>query len=134
MAKQTVFDPQGRTWTIREVWAPPIGGLPPNAWADDALDGTGPVLVQLPFALILGLIGLVVSFLMWLLAFPLGLLHLSFFPPLIEAERAGEPHVKMTWKARSRQNGPEVIERIAQAIRDDRLRADVEGASFVRFD
>jgi hypothetical protein len=40
----------------------------------------------------------------------------------------------MTWKARSRQNGPEVIERIAEAIRDDRLRADVEGASFVRFD
>lgn len=30
--------------------------------------------------------------------------------------------------------GPEVIERIARAFRDDRLRADVEGASFVRFD
>jgi hypothetical protein len=40
----------------------------------------------------------------------------------------------MTWKARNRQNGPEVIEQIAQAIRDDRLRgADLEGASFVRF-
>jgi hypothetical protein len=82
----------------------------------------------------LALIGLVVSFVMWLLEFPLALVHLSFSPPLIEAERTGEPHVKMTWKALSRQNGPEVIERIAQAIRDDRLRAEVEGASFVRFD
>jgi hypothetical protein len=90
-----------------------------------------PFLVQLPLALI----GLLFSLLLWLLEFPLALLPLSFFPPLIEAERAGEPQVKMTWKARSRQNGPEVIERIAQAIRDDRLRgADVEGASFVRFD
>ena len=130
MAKQTVHDPQGRTWTIREVWGRPIPGLPPNAWADDAFDGSGTFLVELPLALI----GLLLSFLMWLLQFPLALLRLSFFPPLIEAERAGEPHVKMTWKARSRQNGPEVIARIAQAIRDDRLRADVEGASFVRFD
>ena len=130
MAKLTVSDPQGRTWTIREVWTRPIGGLPPNAWADDAFDGTWPFLLQLPLALI----GLVLSLLMWILAFPLALLHLSFLPPLIEAERAGEPHVKMTWKTRSRQNGPEVIERIAQAIRDDRLRTDVEGASFVRFD
>jgi hypothetical protein len=130
VANQTVSDPQGRTWTIREVWASPIRGLPPNAWADDAFDGVLPLLVQLPLALI----GVVVSFLVWLLEFPRALLHLSFFPPLIEAEREGEPHVKMTWKARSRQNGPEVIERIAQAIRDDRLRTDVEGASFVRFD
>lgn len=131
MAKQTVLDPQGRTWTVREVWTPPIGGLPPNAWADDALDGPSTLfLLQLTLALI----GLLLSFLLWLLAFPLALLRVSFFPPLIEAERAGEPHVKMTWKARSRQNGPEVIERIAQAIRDDRLRTDVEGASFVRFD
>jgi hypothetical protein len=129
VAKQTVSDPQGRT--IREVWATPIPGLPPNAWADDALDGSWSLLLELPLALI----GLLVSFLMWLLQFPLALLHLSFFPPLIEAERAGEPHIKMTWKARSRQNGPEVIERIAQAIGDDRLRGeDVDGASFVRFD
>jgi hypothetical protein len=131
VAKQTVFDPQGRTWTIREVWAPPIRGLPPNAWADDALDGAWSLLLELPLALN----GLLLSCLMWLLEFPLALLHLSFFPPLIEAERAGEPHAKMTWKARSRQNGPEVIERIAQAIRDDRLRGeDVDGASFVGFD
>lgn len=131
MAKQTVCDPQGRTWTIRERWAPPIPGLPPDAWADDLLGGSWSLLLELPLALI----GLLLSFVLWLLEFPLALLHLSFFPPLIEAERAGEPHVKMTWKARSRQNGPEVIERIAQAIRDDRLRgADVEGASFVRFD
>ena len=131
MAKRVVYDRQGRTWTIREVWAPPIPGLPANAWADDALDGPWPfLLLQLPLALI----GLLLSFLVWLLEFPLALLHLSFFPPLIEAEREGEPHVKMTWKARTRQNGPEVIERIALAIRDDRLRADVEGASFVRFD
>lgn len=131
MAKQTVCDPQGRTWTIREVWAPPIRGLPPNAWADDPLLGSWSLLIELPLALI----GLLISLLRWLLEFPLALLHLSFSPPLIEAERAGEPHVKMIWKARSRQNGPEVIERIAQAIRDDRLRgADVEGASFVRFD
>jgi hypothetical protein len=129
VANQTVYDPQGRTWTIREVWAAPIRGLPPNAWADDAFDGT-PFLFQLPLALI----GLLVSFLVWLLEFPLAFLHLSFFPPLIEAEREGEPHVKMTWKASSRQNGPEVIDRIARAIRDDRLRTDVEGASFVRFD
>lgn len=130
MAKRTVIDPQGRVWTIREVWARPNSGLPPNAWADDSLDGTMPFLWQLPLALV----GLLVSFLWWLLEFPLALLRLSFFPPLIQAERAGEPHVKMTWKARSRQNGPEVIERIAQAIRDERLRAEVEGASFVRFD
>ncbi|HJQ49769.1 MAG TPA: hypothetical protein VJ838_04590 [Gaiellaceae bacterium] len=131
MAKQTVCDPEGRTWTIREVWAPPIRGLPPNAWADDSLCGSWSMVVELPLALI----GLLISLLMWLLEFPLALLRLSFSPPLIEAEREGEPHVKMTWKARSRQNGPEVIERIAQAIRDDRLRGtDVEGASFVRFD
>lgn len=130
MAKTTVSDPQGRIWTIREVWASPIRGLPPNAWADDTLGGVLPILVQLPLALI----GLLFSLLRWLLEFPLALLRLSFLPPLIEAERAGEPHVKMTWKACSRQNGPEVIERIAEAIRDDRLRADVEGASFVRFD
>ena len=130
MAKKTVCDPQGRTWTIRERWAPPIPGLGPNTWADDALDGSWSPLLGLPLALI----GLLVSFLLWLLEFPLALLHLSFFPPLIEAERAGEPRVKMTWKARSRQSGPEVIEQIAQAIRDDQLRgADLDGASFVRF-
>jgi hypothetical protein len=130
VAKQTVYDPQGRVWTIREVWGRPIGGLPPNEWADDGICGPFPFLGQL----VLTLIGLLVSFLVWLLEFPLALLRLSFLPPVIEAERAGEPHVKMTWKARSRRNGPEVIERIAQAIRDDRLRTDVEGASFVRFD
>jgi hypothetical protein len=130
MAKQTVSDPQGRTWTISERWTRPIPGLPPNAWADDALGGSWSLLLELPLALI----GLLVSFLLWLLELPLAVLHLSFFPPLIEAERAGEPRVKMTWKARNRQNGPEVIEQIAQAIRDDRLRgADLEGASFVRF-
>ena len=130
MSKQMVQDPQGRVWTIREVWVSPIGGLPPDEWADSQFDSVFPLLLQLP----LMLIGLLFSFGMWLLRFPLALLHLSFFPPLIEAERAGEPHVKMTWKAHSRQNGPEVIARIAQAIRDDRLRTDVEGASFVRFD
>jgi hypothetical protein len=131
VAKQTVCDPQGRTWTIRERWAPPISGLPPNAWADDALSGSSSLLLELPLALI----GLLVSLLVWLLEFPLALLHVSFFPPLIEAERVGEPHVKMTWKARNRRSGPEVIEQIAQAIRDDRLRgADLEGARFVRFD
>jgi hypothetical protein len=126
-----VYDRQGRTWTIRERWVPAIGGLPPNGWADDAFESPGPLaVIQLPLALI----GLLVSFLVWLLEFPLALLRLSFSAPLIEAERDGEPHVKMTWRARSRQNGPEVIDRIAQAIRDDRLHADVEGATFVRFD
>ncbi|HEY7206599.1 MAG TPA: hypothetical protein VH416_00045 [Gaiellaceae bacterium] len=131
MATRTVYDRQGRTWTIRERWMPQIGGLPANGWADDAFEGPWPLsILQLPLALV----GLLFSFLAWLLEFPLAFLRLSFFPPLIEAEREGEPHVKMTWKARSRQNGPEVIERIVQAIREDRLRAEVEGARFVRFD
>jgi hypothetical protein len=130
VAKTTVSDPQGRLWTIREVWASPIRGLPPNAWADDTLGGVLPILVQLPLALI----GLLFSLLRWLLEFPLALLRLSFFPPLIEAEPR--------WRAAREDDmeGAEPSERAGGdradcgGIRDDRLRADVEGASFVRFD
>jgi hypothetical protein len=130
-AMRTVRDPRGHSWTVRERWLHPIGGLPPNDLADSFELGNPLFAV---FALGAALLGLVASLAAWLLRFPLAAFKLGFGAPLIEAERAGEPHVKLTWRARDRQVGPEVVDRVAAAIQRGEIRPEVEGASFLRFD
>src|SRR5437016_1901940 len=98
-----VRDPRGHTWTVRERWLHPVEGLPPNALADSFEFGNPLFGI---FTLAGALLGLAASLAGWLLRVPLIALRLGFAAPLIEAERAGEPHVKLTWRARNRQVGP----------------------------
>jgi hypothetical protein len=128
---RTVRDPRGHTWTVRERWLHPIGGLPANDLADSFELGN-PIFAA--FALLAALLGLAASLAAWLVRFPLAVLRLGFGAPLIEAERAGEPHVKLTWRADDRQVGPQVVDRVAAAIERGQIRPEVEGASFLRFD
>jgi hypothetical protein len=128
---RSVRDPRGHTWTIRERWLHPVGGLPANALAD-SFELANPLFGI--FALAGALLGLAASLAGWLLRLPLIGLRVGFAAPLIEAERVDEPHVKLTWRARNRQIGPQVVDRIAAAIERGEIRPEVEGASFLRFD
>jgi hypothetical protein len=130
VASRTARSPDGRTWEIRERWIPPVGGLPPNALADDFGDS----LVFLPFAIVLALVGVLVSLLNWILLAFGSLASALFRAPLVEAERQGEPTVKLTWQTRSRHVGPRVIERIAAALERGETPLQVEDATFLGFD
>jgi hypothetical protein len=130
VASRTARSPDGRTWEIRERWIPPVGGLPPNALADDFGDS----LVFLPFAIVLAVVGLGVSLLNWILLALWALVSAAFRAPLVEAERLGEPRVKMSWQTRNRQVGPRVIERIAATLERGENPREMEDATFLGFD
>ena len=130
MASRTARSPDGRTWEIRERWLPPVGGLPPNALADDF----GESMMFLPLAVLLAFLGALISLLNWLLTALWSIASALFRPPLIEAQRQGEPSVKLTWRTRNRQVGPRVIERIATALERGQTPLEVEDATFVGFD
>ena len=127
MASRQVRGPDGRWWTIRKRWLPRFGGLPPDAELDDF--PAGPTLF-FPLDLIFN----IVFYLGRLLAgIPIALFRLAFLPPLIEAVHEGPPYSAMTWRAKDRQVGPQVIDQIAQAIERGDRRIQVEGATFLGF-
>src|SRR5262249_44621227 len=79
-------------------------------------------------------IGVVVSLLNWILLALWALVSAAFRAPLVEAERQGEPRVKMSWQTRNRQVGPRVLERIAAALERGETPREVGDATFLGVD
>lgn len=111
----------GREWTVRELWLPPLRGLPPDPDLDSA---------RTPFGLVLAL-PLYVLRLAW--SSLRALFGLVFQAPWIVAEHLGPPYSRLTWRANDRHVGPRVIEQVAAALERGDRRIAVEGASFLGF-